>query len=251
MSQNGDEVDIEFVDDLDCRVITQDWNFARENAAAIEAHWQAQLARGQKLWNGRVLLARTPNIIARDGRRIFRADHFVTDFAAFLAFRDFGFPDASVRNCFAMAALRAADGPFLLARMGAHTANAGSIYFAAGTPDLGDIFGDRLDLAGSIFRELFEETGLADADIVQNPGYAIVSHLGRVACMREVRTRRPASEIVARVAAFVAAESAPEIDSLVVVRNVGDLQPAAMPAFITTYIRAAFERESLGLSAPT
>ena len=43
---------------------------------------------------------------------------FETDYASFLAWRDWGFPDASVFNVFASAALQAADGAFLLGEMG-------------------------------------------------------------------------------------------------------------------------------------
>ena len=231
---------IEPVDDLDCRVIAYDWPFARERAADIAANWDRQIAAGRKLWNGRVLLSRDAHVETRGGRRVFTADHFETDFAAFLAFRDFGFPDPRVKNCFAMAALRAADGPFLLARMGVHTANPGRIYFAAGTPDPGDIRGRTLDLAGSVLRELAEETGLTEVDVTQSPGYTLVRDEGRIACMREVRTRDDCDAVVARVARFVAAENDPEIDGLVPVRDARDLQPDHMPDFIQAYLRAQF-----------
>ena len=228
---------IEEVDDLDCRVVAYDWPFARECAAGIDSNWSRHLAAGRKLWNGRVLLARDARIAMRGGRRIFTADHFETSFAAFLAFRDFGFPDAQVKNCFAMAALRAADGPFLLARMGVHTANPGRIYFAAGTPDPGDVRGDSLDLAGSVLRELQEETGLGEADVTQSPGYALVFDEGRVACMKEVRAHADCRAVVERVAQFVAAEKDPEIDGLVPVRDARDFMPGDMPDFILAYLR--------------
>ena len=117
-------------------------------------------ARGRELWNGRVLLGRNP-VFA--GER-FSADYFETDFASFLAWRDWGFPDSDVFNGFGMGALRGSDGAFVLGEMGEHTANAGRIYFPSGTPDLDDVSGDVLDIAGSVAREVEEETGLTPAD---------------------------------------------------------------------------------------
>ena len=92
-------------------------------------------AEKPKLWNGRVLLGRNPVFT---GDR-FSADYFETDFASFLAWRDWGFADKSVFNGFGMGALRGSDGAFVLGEMAAHTANAGRIYFPAGTPDLDDL----------------------------------------------------------------------------------------------------------------
>ncbi len=52
------------------------------------------------------------------GKR-FSADYFETDFASFLAWRDWGFPDNSVFNGFGMGALRGSDGAFVLGEMAA------------------------------------------------------------------------------------------------------------------------------------
>ena len=60
----------------------------------------------------------------------------------FLAYRDGGSPDGHVANAFAAIVPWSADGAILLGRMGAHTANAGQIYFPCGTPDLDDVRGD-------------------------------------------------------------------------------------------------------------
>ena len=70
-----------------------------------------------------------------------RGAYLETDFASFLAWRDWGFPDRRCATASRMAALRSADGAFLLGVMGRHTATAGQIYFPAGTPDPTDIVG--------------------------------------------------------------------------------------------------------------
>ena len=94
------------VDDLDARVIPRDWAFARDNAARVEAHWRSRLASKPALFDGRVMLMSRADYVVDGGRRVMRSAHFETSFSAFMAWRDFGFPDASVRNCFSMAALR-------------------------------------------------------------------------------------------------------------------------------------------------
>src|SRR5476651_2231434 len=89
---------------------------------------------------------------------VFRGTCFAVDYASFLAWRDWGFPDNSAKDCFAQGVLRSADGAFLLGVMAAHTANPGSIYFPCGTPDLSNVVGTSVDLEANVLREVLEET---------------------------------------------------------------------------------------------
>lgn len=115
---------------LDLVVEAWTWPFAEARRAEIAAHFADMQREKPALWNGRVLLGRNPVF---SGDR-FSASYFETDFASFLAWRDWGFPDSSVFNGFGMGALRCADGAFVLGEMGEHTSNAGRIYFPSAHP---------------------------------------------------------------------------------------------------------------------
>src|SRR5438309_6721162 len=145
---------------LDLAVRPIVWPFAEERRAEITAHFAEKQRERPKLWNGRVLLGR--DAVFTDGH--LAATYFETDFASFLAWRDWGFPDKAVFNGFGMGALRASDGAFVMGEMGQHTANAGRLYFPSGTPDPDDLRDGALDMAGSVSREIEEETGLTPAD---------------------------------------------------------------------------------------
>src|SRR5215475_4312181 len=117
---------------LDLKLEPWTWPWAEAKRDEIDAHFAERQRERPNLWNGRVLLARDPMV---DGGR-FSANYFETDFASFLSWRDWGFPDRAVFNSFGMGALRCADGAFIMGEMGPQTATAGRIYFPAGTPDL-------------------------------------------------------------------------------------------------------------------
>jgi hypothetical protein len=215
------------------------WPFADRQRAEIDAHF-AKLMRGHPaLWNGQVLLL---NDFAFSGKAI-HGSCFDTDFASFIAWRDWGWPDHSVRNCFSAGALVGSDGGFLLGVMGGHTANPGRIYFPCGTPDPRDLADGRLDLDGSIWRELGEETGLTAEDAVADPGFHVVLDGQRVAALRLLRAHLPAAELRARILAHLAAEAEPELADIRIVRDPGDLAPM-MPAFIPAFLTYAW-REGL------
>jgi 8-oxo-dGTP pyrophosphatase MutT (NUDIX family) len=216
---------------LDLKYEPWDWPFASTRRADIDAHFASKQREKPNIWNGQVLLARRP---ACAGSR-FSASYFATDFASFLAWRDWGFIDASVFNSFGMGALRCADGAFVMGEMGARTSTAGRIYFPAGTPDPGDIVGDRVDIAGSVTREVEEETGLTPADYEADPHWDCVTTGAAIALIRILDVAMPADALRARIEANLARQKQPELSAIHLVRDTGDLT-AAMPKFVTAFI---------------
>jgi len=218
---------------LDLKVTPWVWPFARDRRAEIDAHFAEQQRAKPKMWNGRVLLARRPRF---DGAR-FSAEYFETDFASFLAWRDFGFPDRDIVNGFGMGALRSSDGAFVLGEMGSHTANAGRIYFPAGTPDLDDIRDGTVDIPGSVAREAEEETGLGPADYRAGPDWWCVDIGTSVAMIRELHVEMPGEALQAKIEANLAQQAHPELSAIHLVRKRSDLT-AAMPRFVTAWLEA-------------
>jgi 8-oxo-dGTP pyrophosphatase MutT (NUDIX family) len=219
------------------------WPFAHERQSEIAAHFANARAARPQLWNGRVMLARNPR---HEGMR-FSAEYFDTDFASFLAWRDWGCPDREVFNGFGMGALRGSDGVFLLGEMAAHTANAGKIYFPSGTPDPGDRLGDRLgdvvDIAGSVFREVQEETGLAPEAYRASPTWYCIRVGQAIALMRLLELDAPAEQLQIQIARFLATEAEPELSRMHLVRDRQDFTPA-MPAFVTALIETVLAEEA-------
>jgi 8-oxo-dGTP pyrophosphatase MutT (NUDIX family) len=223
---------------LDLKVRPQPWPFADGRRAEIDAHFAVEQRKRPKLWNGRILLGCNPVFAA--GR--FSADYFETDFASFLAWRDWGFPDRGVFNGFGMGALRSRDGAFVLGEMGEHTSNAGRIYFPSGTPDRDDVSGDRLDIEGSIAREVEEETGVAAADYRAEPHWDCVCTGAAVAMMRLLHIDMPGEALRARIEANLARQAQPELAGIHLVRGTGDLT-ATMPRFVTAYLEQQFRAQ--------
>ena len=239
-------LDILEVDDLDCRFAPQPWSFAVARAAEIDAHWAELTRANPSLYNGRVLLQHGSRLEERDGRRIFTAEYFETDYKSFLSWRDFGYPEGGVRNGFGMAALQSLDGAFLVGEMAAHTANAGRVYFPAGTPDPNDIRGDRVDLDGSVLRELREETGLRAADGVADPGWTLLFDTYRITCMKRFRAQLSADALVRRIHAFLEQDPQPELARMHIIRGPADFEGLDMPAYMLVYLRRALAEVQAG-----
>ncbi len=217
--------------DLKCHKWT--WPFALERRADIDAHFALQQAEKPKLWNGRVLLGRNP---AFSGGR-FSADYFEADFASFLAWRDWGFPDNSVFNGFGMGALRGNDGVFVLGEMAAHTANGGRIYFPSGTPDLDDLREGIVDIAGSVAREVEEETGLTIAEYRADEHWDCVVSGAVIAFIRILDVDMPGGALRTKIETNLATHRLPELAAIHLVRGPADFTPA-MPLFVTAFIEA-------------
>lgn len=221
---------------LEARVDPAPWGWAQENSTLIAAHWQKVGAGRTGFYDGRVLLRRA----RQRADDTLRLTYMEADFSAFMAARDLGWPGDGSGNAFAMAALETADGAFILGEMAGHTANAGRIYFPAGTPDRGDIVaGGLVDLAGSALRELEEETGLTPGD-VEVGGWTVVEYGWRIALMRAMRSSLPAEALCERIAAFLAQDARPELARMHIVRGPQDLEDPRIAAETRAYIARRF-----------
>jgi len=219
------------IDQLDLSLVSWQWPFAHARRGEIDAYFSGRRARSPQLWNGRVLLAKD----CRIGGRTLTGACFETDFASFLAWRDWDFPDPTVINCFAMGALRSSDGAFILGVMGGHTANPGRIYFPAGTLDPSDAAGGRVDVVGNIVREVAEETGLGPDDYAAEPGWHVVQAGCRIAAMKVLVARASAAALAQRIRDHIRADKKSELADVRIVGESGDFD-LMMPPFVTAYL---------------
>jgi 8-oxo-dGTP pyrophosphatase MutT (NUDIX family) len=197
--------------------------FELANAAAIEANWQQETAANPALFDGRIVLL--SEIAYKEGRLVGRC-HEVR-YATLLKWRRER--PAGAEHAFAHAALVSSDGALIAIRMGAHTANPGKVYFAAGSFEPFDFREGLVDIDSNMEREVIEETGLDIAAAPVDGSYHLYSRDATTVIFRRYYLGRPAEEIAARIAEFVAAEAEPEIDQAVVIRGRDDLPDGLAP----------------------
>ena len=129
-------------------------------------------------------------------------------------------PGDPVDNCFSMAALRGADGAFLIGEMAPHTFNAGQIYFPAGTPDPDRRFRrqgrSRGERAAGIVRG---DRGAAPGETAIAPGWTLVFTPQRIACMKLMTLAVPAARAKARIDAHLARDPHAEFSRMHIVRS--------------------------------
>jgi 8-oxo-dGTP pyrophosphatase MutT (NUDIX family) len=227
------------LDQLEMSFAPRPWPFAIERRAEIDAYFAKLQREKPAVWNGRVLMMHRHTITARKLAGAF----LETDFASLLAWRAFDFPDKTIKVCFPMSALHAADGAFLLGLMGAHTANAGQLYFPTGTPDPDDVRGDKVDFEGSLLRELAEETGLGPADITVTPRWHALLAGSRMPLIKLLYASEPAASVRARILAHLARDEEPELADIVIVRGPADLD-ARMPPFVVAFLNAFWSKRT-------
>ena len=220
---------------LDLNVEPFAWPFAAERRGEIDAHFAGKRREKPEIWNGRVLLGRNA---------VHAGEHLRADFSRPILRVSWRgaigvFRTQSVFNGFGMGALQSSDGAFLLGEMGSHTANAGRIYFPAGTPDPDDVRDGMLDLAGSIVREVTEETGLDAADYTMDTHWTCVFAGPSIAMIRILRVDMSGEALKARIEANLARETQPELCAIHLVRSRSDLVPV-MPRFVSAFLEAQF-----------
>lgn len=227
-----DDLSIHRITTLDLTLVPWTWPFAAKNSEAITQNFAAQKANKPALFNGRVLLMRGPQVI---GDRL-TATYFESDFATYLTWRDFGFPGEGIFSGFGMGALRDADGVYVMGEMSQHTANGGRVYFPSGTPDPSDLVGDRVDIEGSIEREVEEETGLTGADYTPQPGFHCVIAKPAVAIVQVLELKTSAEATRQAILNNIAGQELAEFSDVHLIRDAADISPA-MPRYVAAFIR--------------
>lgn len=212
---------------FDLRMAAEPWPFEAAHAARIEEHWRGLSAANPHLWNGRVLKLRGWSLQGGvlSGRML------DASYAAFLAWRDWGYPDPDICNLFGSAVIRTADGALVFGQMAAHTATAGQVYPPGGNLDHGDITADgRVDVPASIARELAEETGLRAEDAQFNGHFAILD--GPRLCVAAVLAfPHSAAEIARLIHEHNDKDDKPELAAAVILRRRQDVGGLAMPPY--------------------
>lgn len=188
--------------------------YERRNAVAIDAHWQVEKTRNDALWDGRAMLF---SRLALAGDRLRGACH-EGRFATFLHWRRQAEKE-DLRHAFANPVLVTSDGALVAVEMGAHTANAGLVYFPSGSFDPGDVRGGRLDVDGNMRREIAEETGIAIAGMPREPGYRLLDLTRGLAIVTRILVPWNAEETRRAIESFVAGEAEPEIARPVIVAS--------------------------------
>ncbi len=242
MSSPAPKIEIFDIDRAEIAVAQWQWDFATSRRDEIDRHFAERRRLQPALWNGRVLLLRDYDVRGR----VLRGSCFEAEYASFLAWRDWDFADRNVFNVFASAALRSADGAYLLGEMSPSTASAGLVYFPCGTPDPADIGpGGALDLEGSARRELEEETGLDIGEFDADPGWTLLHDRGFLVLMRGLAARQNANALRDRIIRHLANDPHPEFTDIRIVRGRGDLD-ANMPAFVVAYLDMMWRRQEAG-----
>jgi 8-oxo-dGTP pyrophosphatase MutT (NUDIX family) len=210
---------------LDLRHTNDRWTFAERERARIDVHWETIAAANPALWNGEVLMCHTMVIDAG----VLRGQFLTTDFASFVAWRDWGLPDQTISNVFGSAAVISSDGALVYGRMSRATLNAGKVYPPGGSLEPRDITADgTVDVLGSIERELAEETGL-EAREARADGWIAIQDGPRLALVRALRFDAAAEEIAERVSRHIAEAVEDELDGVEIIRSRSQIDSRVPP----------------------
>ncbi len=212
------------VDVVDVRLVAEPHPFERDNAEAIAANWHDEKAARPALFDGIVVLL--SELAYRDNRLVGRC-HAVR-FSTFMLWRKLK-PVSSAEHAFAHAMLISSDNALVAIRMGSHTANAGKVYFAAGSFEPEDFRDGLVDLDYNMLREVREETGLDLGRAEREERCHALSVESGTVIVRCFRAAETADELAERIRAFVATDPDPEIEGPVIIRGMHDLPEGLMP----------------------
>lgn len=188
--------------------------FEVANMDDIDANWQIEFAANPALFDGEVMLF--SKIDWLDGR--LEAVCHACRFATLLYWRKKPH-SPSIGHMFAYAAPVTRDGSLMAVRMASHTANAGRVYFAAGSFDRDDLAGAEIDIGQNMRREVYEETGI-DLSLHSREA-ALHVYRSNAGCVifRRFYLDETSQQIEERVREHIARQQLSEVDDVVFIRR--------------------------------
>lgn len=211
------------IERLDIRLDPGPHPFERDNGAAIAGNWERERREHPGVFDGTVVLL--SELAFRAG--VLAGTCHAVRYSSFLYWRRTRRSDAE--HAFAHAVMVAADGTLVAIRMGPQTANAGRVYFAAGSFEPSDFPDGQVDLHGNMRREVMEETGLDLGAARMEPQLHALSVPGGTVIFRRYVMPVSAEELAERIRAHVAADPDPEIVGPEIIRPDGPSPDGLMP----------------------
>ncbi|MFD2653386.1 NUDIX hydrolase [Brucella rhizosphaerae] len=216
------------IDRVDVRVLPGPLSYTEDNKPAIAANWEKAIAANSTLFDGEIYLAPEAHL---DGH-LFQASFRRTSFATLMYWRDDRVSEKPW-HVFGVGIMVSAEGHLIAARMSAHNAVAGRVYFPAGSIDDHDIVGDRADYDADMAREVFEETGMDLRAAKAEAKTHLVTADGSIALFRRYHFDVSTAELLKRIEDNIAKQAEPELSEIIPVTRAG-----AMGEATPSYVRA-------------
>jgi hypothetical protein len=216
------------VSEVDIRLVPGRWQMPEAMRDGVRQHWAKLAAANPNLWDGRVLGVSAPGtpggVVVEGG--VLRAEAREDAFSAFMVWRDLDYPEIGIRNLFGSALIATSDDALVYGIMGITTGNAGRVYAPGGSLEPRDVMRDgRVDVIGSIEREMAEETGLEAGEAVVE-GMVAVFDGPRISLGRVFRFDQTAEQLIARIRANLEQQEHRELADVVAVRSSADAAAA-------------------------
>ncbi len=207
---------------------TETWPFACREGDAIRRHWNWRSENNPKFFNGRVYVM-TSGALRED---CLEGGLAATDFAASLYWRETGYRDQAVVDCFGSAILLGSDGTLIYGRQTPGNINSGMLYPPGGFIDRRDFDScGTVDFDGSIAREVAEEMRLDPGTLDRDSGYLVTKDGPLLSVGIIYRLGVPGREFCAQVKAMLASEAAPELEALIALACTDEAAAHAMPRY--------------------
>ncbi|MBA8900850.1 NUDIX hydrolase [Phyllobacterium sp. P30BS-XVII] len=203
--------------------------YAVQHHDAIGANWAQERAVNPALFDGSFFMAEQAGV--EDG--IFRATYKRTSFATMLHWKR-NVAGEKPWHIFSVGVIVSSDNRLIAGQMGATTSAAGRVYFPAGSFDIDDLVGDRVDFDGNAQREVAEETGLDLSGAARRDDMAYLVRVDRsIAVFRRYYFTRTADELLASIRKTIAAQADPELDDICAISAAGEMGEATPRTFST------------------